>query len=283
MDLSYTSESNAIRRSLGIALVTLTCAGCLVGSTAGGPDGSTPSPDRRDGGAFCTTPLGADAGPATLDDLPLATWCAVVPGGASEWTAPCGGYLGVDTATGVDCFSEYVFDATSRRLVATIAGCNLNAGCVEGEPSFRPPTDPDAGWPDSNCLVARASVDLCAQMGFPPRPAGAGAPCMSASDCPSGYRCVYTGMYTGPCHPAPACGIQDGTCLSALDLSTRFPACTPIEACACDGTTTQGCVDPKGHGYFPTLVALPVPPSTCGGTEETIPLDAGLAACGADM
>jgi hypothetical protein len=62
-----------------------------------------------------------------------------------------------------------------------------------------------------------------------------------------------------------------------------YPGCTPIDACACNRTTTHGCVDSQGHGYFPSFVALPIPDSTCGGTMLTIPLDAGIAACTAGM
>jgi len=303
---------NAMRPSLNVVLVALVCSGCSAGnigsgasqlssgdgspSPPNGPDASTddgagpvvaeasaPS-DASDAGPFCATPLAADAGLATLDDLPLATWCASVPAMVREWVSPCGGYIGVSRATGIDCWDEYVFDAVSRHLVASVAGCNDIATCVAGDPSFQPPMDPEAGgWPDSDCLVARVNFDLCAEAGFPPLPTGTGAPCTAASDCPSGFSCIYQSVFTGPCNPEPGCGTFLGACLTPQELSNMYPGCTPLDACACNGTTVHGCVDSQGHGYFPGLVALPVPESNCGGALGTIPLDAGIAACGADM
>jgi hypothetical protein len=115
-----------------------------------------------EGGPFCSTPLLADAGPATLDEVPVAAWCAATPGGIKEWTASCGGFLAVSVQVGVDCDRQYVFDATSRRLVAVVAGCNGDEHCTDGDPTFEPPVDPDADFYDIHCLYARVMFDLCA-------------------------------------------------------------------------------------------------------------------------
>jgi hypothetical protein len=113
-------------------------------------------------GPFCSAPLLADAGPATLDDVPVAAWCATTPGGIKEWTTSCGGFLAVSVRVGGDCDRQYVFDATSRRLVAVVAGCNGDESCTEGDPTFEPPIDPDADFYDFHCLYARVMFDLCA-------------------------------------------------------------------------------------------------------------------------
>jgi hypothetical protein len=85
-----------------------------------------------DAGPFCTQPLGLDAGPSTLDDLPLAQWCAPPYTIVGQWQTPCGGLIAVGVGEGADCGRQYLFDATSRRLVAITHGCNGIEACVEG-------------------------------------------------------------------------------------------------------------------------------------------------------
>jgi hypothetical protein len=136
----------------------------VVGEADTGQPEPAPGAPDTDGGPFCTVPLSPDAGPATLDDVPIAAWCASQPNFISEWTTPCGGYMAIIVASGVDCDTQYVFDATSRRLVAITTGCNGKERCVEGDSSFAAPmdTDPDAGYFDTWCLYAHASTRLCA-------------------------------------------------------------------------------------------------------------------------
>ena len=252
-----------------------------------GPLDSGPLEDARpnnaivDASPFCTVPLSSDAGPSTLDDLPLSTWCRQLPGAVYEWSTPCGGYIAVGLAVGVDCDRHYVFDVASRRLVAITSGCNGHEQCVAGDPAFMPPMDPDGGFYDTNCLSGRVSFDLCAEAGIPPLPDGAGFQCELDSQCPAGYRCVYGGISLGPCTQSPACGVTLGICYSPFDLEGQYPNCTPICMIACDGTTAQGCADSQGNGYFFKRVAIPNG-TTCGGSSPQIPLDAGLLCSDAD-
>jgi hypothetical protein len=113
---------------------------------------------------FCTVPL-TDAGPSIIDDTAVAALCAANPGRVQEWKTPCGPYLAVFVLVGVDCNREYVFDATTRQLVAVVAGCNGEEKCVQGDSRFVPPTDQDAGFHDTQCLSAREAVDVCPSAG----------------------------------------------------------------------------------------------------------------------
>jgi hypothetical protein len=219
---------------------------------------------------YCTVPLTPDAGPATLDDLPLATWCQTVDfarGAAdpvSEWTYDSG-LVVVGYAAGGDCDQQYVFDGLSHALVASVSGCNGHERCVAGDPSFVCPTDPNANrinnfTTDRDCVsqVAGTTVsnNVCGDAGFGPLPDGAGGGCTQDSDCPTGYTCTFSA--SSGCSPGGG-----GVCLGPADIRVRFPGCLPVTACACDGSPAQGCVNPQGVGYF----AKPVPgagqPSTC--------------------
>ena len=218
--------------------------------------------------------------------LPLSRLCAEVPGLVSEWTDPCGGYIAVSwDPPGVqytDCYDDYVFEAVSGKLTAIVHGCNDVVGCVAGDARFQPPMDPDAATGDPRCLISHNWFDLCLEAGAPPLPDGAGAGCTSDSQCPPNYRCIYRGIALGSCPPSGPCGAQpdNGVCLSPLDLSAGYPNCVPTSACACDGTTAQGCVSPQGsvgNFYFNKFVALPGW-NACGGWQPNIP-DGGLKAC----
>ena len=132
-------------------------------------------------------------------------------------------------------------------------------------PSCTGPLDADSG-PD--CPDAQAG--------------GTGSGCSHDSQCPSGDSCVFPGVWQGPCTAnAGDLFSSYGTCLSELDLQSLYPSCDPIVACACDGTTAQGCADSDGNGYFHGFVGVPMALG-CGTWLSQIPLDAGLAACVGD-
>jgi hypothetical protein len=213
-----------------------------------------------DASPYCTVPLTPDAGPATLDDLPLANWCAQIGiSGVSQWTTAYQGLIAVDVGA-TDCDHVYFFDASSRRLVAVLGGCNTMEVCIAGEPSFQCPSNPRSslGDPGIQCVGFRPSFNVCAEAGLPPLPDGAGFACAQDSQCPAGYVCAYPAQ---SCPTSP--GQENGNCLNSYDLSTQYPNCSPMTLCACDGTQVKGCVDSQGRGYFPRPVSVVAQPSTC--------------------
>jgi hypothetical protein len=167
----------------------------------------------------------------TLGDIPLAAWCQAAQGRISEWT--CQGVTAVVIGIGVDCDRQYLFDATSKRLVAVGAGCNGPPGCLTGNRDCQPPRE---CW--SGNVPSFSVTDICAEAGLSDAsPDGAGSNCSSSAQCPAGFVC---GFFTNsPCAPVGTCVYGD---------FNNDPLCSPTTLCACDGTLTQACLDPTG-GY----------------------------------
>jgi hypothetical protein len=119
-----------------------------------------------DSGPLCTALLTPDAGPASLDELPLAAWCFQVQS-VYESVYP-GDFVVVSyPGTQVDCDTNYVYYGQSRALVAVLYGCKGSLACTAGAPTFR--------CPDPICLGSgrlgtgySSSVDLCVEAGLPP-------------------------------------------------------------------------------------------------------------------
>jgi hypothetical protein len=219
-----------------------------------------------DAGPYCATPLTADAGPASLDDLPLATWCEEVHNGSVlEFVYPSGLVVVSYAGAGIDCSSNYAFDGRSRQLVAAVLECNGCAACLAGDPAFQCPTHVKCagGTPAIDCVGAGFTtfVDLCVEAGLPPLADGAGHGCTSDSGCPTGYQCAFPA--TSAHLVANGCA-NGGVCLDSVDFRVRFPNCVSTTTCACDGTLTHGCVDPQGDGYF----SKPVPSSIPSGCPD---------------
>jgi hypothetical protein len=187
------------------------------GSDGGGtPDSGT----SGDSGSFCSTPLGPSSGPATLDDAPIADWCTATSGRMVGWT--CGGFIARVAGIGADCDREFLFDATSRRLVAVVGGCSGTMHCEAGDPGFKPPSDCWSGnvtFPVTNVCADAAAA-----------PADAGAACNSSAQCPTGFACVFAA--SEPCYGFGFCAFAN---------FSHDPTCSPASYCACDGTMTQGC------------------------------------------
>jgi hypothetical protein len=185
-------------------------------------------------GPFCTTALPPNAAPATLDDVPVADWCAAAPGRIVEWT--CEGITAIAIGIGGDCDREFLFDAGSRRLVAVVGGCNGQQSCSAGNPSFEPPTECWSG------NISFGVTNVCDEAGLPDAgPDGAGALCSSNAQCPAGYVCGYS--TSSPCYSQGFCVYGD---------FGRDPTCSPTTYCACDGTLTQGCVGAYALKPVPT-------------------------------
>jgi hypothetical protein len=181
-----------------------------------------------DAAPFCSTPIAPGILPATLNDVPFDKWCAADPGRISE--SQCGAIVTINVGVGVDCHEQYFFDAVSKKLVAVAQGCNVELGtCVAGNSDFIPP---------GNCQVGAATraINECAEGGLTTMaPDGAAAPCTSDSQCPMGYRCGY--FTNNGCAGTAQCFYGD---------FDNNPTCTHQTRCACDGTTTEGCVGPWG-------------------------------------
>ncbi len=194
-----------------------------VATDSGQPSNTHPTTADAAAGPFCGTPLGPDSGPATLDEVPIADWCTATSGRVVGWT--CGGVTARVAAIGGDCGREYLFDPTSRKLVAVVGGCNGQEVCEAGDPGFQPPTE---------CWSANASfavTDVCAEAGLADAgPDGAGSACTSSAQCPSGFACVFSA--SEPCYSFGFCAFAD---------FSHDPTCAPASYCACDGTMTQGC------------------------------------------
>ena len=172
------------------------------GSSSGGDASSS------DGGPYCTRPLGVDGGPygpATLDDIPLQTWCNTARyGDPYEWTYDSG-LVVVSGPTGVDSVGLYAFDGLSRRLVAILGSANGGTFCAAGNSDFTCPTDPNALGVEYQCVLPGIilSNDLCVEAGLP------GPMCANDNSCTAPYRCVRTVA----CCPTAANGSYCGTCL----------------------------------------------------------------------
>src|ERR1019366_1900700 len=232
-----------IRASRALACVSLLLAGCA-SSSGGITGGITQSNDAgaeasanlpgldaslatdgrstadADAGPFCTTALGAASGPATLGDVPLADWCAATAGQVMGWT--CGGVTA--RVAGV-CDREFLFDATSGKLVAIVGGCNGRQVCEAGDPGFVPPTDCWSG------NVSFGVTNVCADVGIADAgPVGAGSMWTSSAQCPTGYVCAFPASQ--PCYSFGFCAFAD---------FAHDPTCEQASYCACDGTMTQGC------------------------------------------
>jgi hypothetical protein len=210
-------------------------AGDATADAAAADAGVTPdAPDGHDAGTvskpFCAATLSPSA-PVTLGAVPWAAWCASNPNRVGQWS--CGGVVAVTIGIGVDCHERYYFDATSSKLLAISQGC-IGEACMAGNPDFRPP----AACVDGSTPMMVTNV--CAEKGLTTTPPpGAGDSCSSDGQCPPGYRCGYFGN--------GGCGSQGQCIYGTLDQN---PTCTPQTLCACDGTTTKGCVGISGGVAF---------------------------------
>jgi len=97
----------------------------------------------------CAAPLSESA---SFGDPPITEWCIGANGlGYETSSCECGGMLVVFMGVGTDCFREFLFDATTRRLVARLDGCNAHLGaCAEG-PS-------ELALPESSCFEGASSI-----------------------------------------------------------------------------------------------------------------------------
>src|SRR5262249_50791476 len=75
--------------------------------------------------------------PATLDEIPVSSWCTV--GGrrnVGEWVTPCDGLIAVDVrgpSDPIDCGKRYFYGAINRQLVGIASQCNQgNFSCLYG-------------------------------------------------------------------------------------------------------------------------------------------------------
>jgi hypothetical protein len=207
------------------------------GSPGDSPSADAPPNDALSGdavsgdaGPFCTKPLDPDASFMALADIPLAGWCEAAQGRISEWT--CQGVTAVVIGIGADCDRQYLFDVTSKRLMAVVEGCNGAVGCVAGNQDLIPPRECWSG------NVSLSVIELCAEAGLTGAgPDGAGSNCASNAQCPAGFVC---GFFTNsPCASFGQCVYGD---------FNNDPTCSPTTLCACDNTLTQACVGSTG-GY----------------------------------
>src|SRR5258706_5346659 len=143
-------------RSLLLASSLLLLAACSGSSSVSPTDASAadaPGDAQRTDEANAGDAHASDAGVLTcqkpltdnvdLDTAPLAEWCAEGNGGGSRSKNTCEGYYVITIGEGADCDTQYFFDATTKKLVAKIHGCNnitTLGSCVEGPASFTPPS-----------------------------------------------------------------------------------------------------------------------------------------------
>lgn len=120
-----------------LALAPLASLLALVACSSSNPaDGATDS--GGDVAAACGAPLSDEA---TYDTAPLPAWCAKSNGlGGGRSTKTCDGYQAMLIGEGVDCSTIYVFDASTKKLVGKLHGCNFGHVCVEGVTGFKPPS-----------------------------------------------------------------------------------------------------------------------------------------------
>jgi hypothetical protein len=166
-------SASLIASPLLAALGTIGCPGETVGPSdaSSGPEtvdavalDSSSGPETveaaaGDAGTVCTGPL-VDGGFSSLSNLPVAGLCAgsgaagYGAGLVLESRSSCQGSIVVYSATGVDCGSFWLFDATTGALQAAGGECNGYDmyWCDEAIPGFRFPSQcfpPSSGWASS--------------------------------------------------------------------------------------------------------------------------------------
>jgi hypothetical protein len=159
-----------------LQVAALLAAGALLVPAACGTSASSTQPGASDARApdspadvaqeeaaqtfpTCTSPL-ADAGLTSLSDVPVVG-CNTL-GGFFEYTPACQGLIMASESDGVDCFTEYFFDAATGALVGTAKGCNTTIGSCTGNAGFKLPVqclgEDFPGWtPKYLCTDAGAS------------------------------------------------------------------------------------------------------------------------------
>ena len=101
--------------------------------------------------AFAITCNGVlvDAGFSSLTDFPVASVCTQAYS-VIESPTPCQGSVLVEAATGIDCGSFWLFDASTGALEAQGGSCNNDYSCTAAVPGFVFPSacfDPASwGW-----------------------------------------------------------------------------------------------------------------------------------------
>jgi hypothetical protein len=132
--------------SFAFSCVVLGCSSsdAAGGAVDGGTDGaadvarSDATDATRDALLACPAPLTDEA---AFDDPPLASWCTTKSNGlGARSTKACDGYLALIIGEGVDCSGLFLFDPSSKALVAELHGCNFHYGCMQGPPGFVPPS-----------------------------------------------------------------------------------------------------------------------------------------------
>jgi hypothetical protein len=100
-----------------------------------GADASPSDGSPSDAAAVaCSAPLTDDI---DFDTAPIAAWCATSNGRGGKSTRACDGYLSIIFGEGVDCNTQYIFDATTKKLVAQLRECNNPpAACTKGPSRF---------------------------------------------------------------------------------------------------------------------------------------------------
>jgi hypothetical protein len=112
----------------------------------------------------CSAPLSESA---SFDAPPIAEWC-VGANGLGYFTSgcECGGMLAIYVGVGTDCYREYLFDASTRILVAQLEACIGPISCSQG-PAKLVLSDSGCFGMGSNGALALAHHDWPAGVGCP--------------------------------------------------------------------------------------------------------------------
>jgi hypothetical protein len=226
--------------ALALALALAALPGCGGRLEAGPSDGGAPDVAAEVGVSTCPTPL-FSGGVTTPESLPLASMCAA---GDRVSEGTCGGSLWVVSGTGVDCASFWVFDPTSRQLVATAQGCN-SVRCTSAVPGFRFPEGCiDGDLPMQNLGSLCGETGIVDAGGLPPADAGGACvtidPSSYATSCATASDCTIIAVGT-LCDGSCACG---ATPVSASERA-RYQAATAsiaFAACPCFAPPSPVCV-----------------------------------------
>jgi hypothetical protein len=85
--------------------------------------------------------------PATIDDVPLSTWCGLAPGLVYQAPSPCQGLLLIAVTSGIDSRLIYFFDESTHRLTNIFSGVVGDQYCIYGTGSIpRECAASERGW-----------------------------------------------------------------------------------------------------------------------------------------